>query len=211
MFAEAFYTRGIAFLALNQLEKAIEDFSRVIELIPTHPTAVSAYMHRAEANCRAGHFAQAQTDLQTALKLAPANADVHNLLAWQLANCPEAKLRDPVRAIELSKKAIALEPKEGSFWNTLGVAHYRAGEEKAAIAALNKSMKLRNGGDAFDYLFLAMAHQNLGESDEARKWYDRATEWLEKNGERLKRLPGEAEEFHRIQREAEEVLKLKKK
>jgi tetratricopeptide (TPR) repeat protein len=143
--------------------------------------------------------------------VAPANTDAHNQLAWHLANCPEAKLRDPTRAIELSKKAIKLEPTEGCFWNTLGVAHYRAGEEKAAIAALNKSMELREGGDAFDYLFLAMAHQKIDDRDEARKWYDRATEWLEKNSQRLKASPGEAEEFRRLQSEAEEVLKLKKK
>jgi tetratricopeptide (TPR) repeat protein/serine/threonine protein kinase len=208
---DAWYTRGMAFLALNQLEKAIADFSKVIELIPKHRTAVAAYVQRADANSRAGHFAQAHTDLQSALKLAPADADIHNQLAWQLANCPEAKLRDPARAIELSKKSIELEPMEGSFWNTLGAAHYRSGDEKAAIAALNKSMELRKGGDAFDYLFLAMAHQKLGDPDEASKWYDRATEWLEKNSQRLKGLPGAAEEFRRLRTEAEEVLKLKKK
>jgi tetratricopeptide (TPR) repeat protein len=211
MLADAWYTRGIAFLALNELQKAVADFSRVIELIPKHPTAISAYVRRAEANSRLSYFARAQTDFQTALKLAPASAYVHNSLAWLLANCPEAKMRDPARAIELAKKATELEPMEGASWNTLGVAHYRAGDDKAAIAAFNRSMELREGGDAFDYLFLAMAHQKRGERDEARKWYDRATEWLEKNGERLKEMPEAREEFSRLRSEAEEFLKLKKK
>ena len=78
------------------------------------------------------------------------------------------------RAVELAKKAVELAPKQGTFWNTLGVAHYRAGDWKAAVAALEKSEELRNGGDSFDWFFLAMAHWQLGEKDEARKWYDQA-------------------------------------
>ena len=61
------------------------------------------------------------------------------------------------------------------------MAHYRAGDWKAAIAALDKSMQLRKGGDSFDWFFLAMAHWQLGNKDEARKWYDQAVEWMEKN------------------------------
>jgi probable HAF family extracellular repeat protein len=47
-----------------------------------------------------------------------------------------------------------------------------------------------------------------GGRDEASKWYEQATEWLEKNGQRLKSVPGEAEEFRRIQSEAAEVLQV---
>ena len=42
---------------------------------------------------------------------------------------------------------------------TLGVAHYRAGGWADSIAALEKSMSLRAGGDAFDLYFLAMARK----------------------------------------------------
>ena len=54
------------------------------------------------------------------------------------------------------------------------MAHYRAGDWKASLTALEKSMELRKGGDSFDWFFLAMAHWQLGEKDEAREWYDRA-------------------------------------
>ena len=78
-------------------------------------------------------------------------------------------------------KATELAPKEGTHWNMLGVAQYRAGDWKAAVTTLNKSMELRNGGDSTDCFFLAMAHWQLGEKEEARKWYDQAVEWMEKN------------------------------
>ncbi len=47
------------------------------------------------------------------------------------------------------------------------------------MTALKKSMECRGGGNSFDWFFLAMAYWNLGEKEEARKWYDRAVEWME--------------------------------
>src|SRR5262249_43179218 len=95
-----------------------------------------------------------------------------NDLAWLLATRTEPQRRNPARALELAKKAVAMAPNEGTFWNTLGAAHYRAGDWNAAIEALHKSMELRRGGDGYDWFFLALAHRQLGQKDEARKWYD---------------------------------------
>jgi tetratricopeptide (TPR) repeat protein len=67
------------------------------------------------------------------------------------------------------------------YLNTLGVAQYRAGDHQAAIGTLNKAMGLRSGGDAFDWFFLAMAHWQLKNPEEAHKWYDKAVQWTEKN------------------------------
>jgi Flp pilus assembly protein TadD len=127
-----------------------------------------------------------------------------------LATCPEAEVRNPARAVEVARKAVELAPKVGNYWNTLGVAHYRAGEAKEAVAALKKSTELRQGGDAFDWLFLAMAHRKLGNADEARTWYDQAVAWQEKNKEALAKDKPHADEVRRFRAEAEEVLELKK-
>ena len=85
--------------------------------------------------------------------------------------------------------------------NTLGVARYRAGQYEEAIADLEKAAALRKGGDSFDWLFLAMSHWQLGNKDEARKWYDKAVEWTEKN------QPRNAE-LRRFRTEAAELLKI---
>jgi uncharacterized protein HemY len=108
-------------------------------------------------------------------------AAVHNEWAWLLATCPNARFRDPRRAVELAKRAVELAPEERGFWNTLGVAHCRAGNGKQAIAALEKSMKLCRGGDSFDWFFVAMAHWQLGEREHAMKWYRRAVEWQDRH------------------------------
>jgi serine/threonine protein kinase/tetratricopeptide (TPR) repeat protein len=121
-------------------------------------------------------------------------------LARLLATSADSKVRNPSRAVALASKAVELGPKSGHFWNTLGAAHYRAGAWEAAIAALNRSMKLRKGGDSFDWFFLAMAHWRLGDKVQARKWYDRAIQWMEKNvprNEELRRFRAEAGELMR--------------
>src|SRR5262249_7054519 len=161
-------------------------------------------------NNRLARFEQARRDYETALKLAPRDARIVNGLAWLLATCPEPRLRAPGQAVLLAKKAVQLKPQEGGHWNTLGVALYRAGDWKAAVAALDKSVQLRKGGSAEDWLFLAVAHWKLDDRAEARKWYDQAVAWLEKNRQALAKNARQADELRRFRSEAEEVLELKK-
>ena len=83
--------------------------------------------------------------------------------------------------------AVLAMPREGNDVNTLGIAHYRAGHWKQAIATLARSMELQKGAfEAFDSFFLAMAYWQLGEKDKARQWYDRAVKWTETHGYQLR-------------------------
>ena len=117
-----------------------------------------------------------------------------NDFAWLLASCREARFRNAAKAVEWQRRRLNRRHKAGAIWNTLGVAHYRAGDWKAAVSAFDKSMELRKGGDAFDWFFLALAHHKLGHAEEAKKWYDKAVGWLEKNGSALTRIRQHATE-----------------
>jgi tetratricopeptide (TPR) repeat protein len=128
-----------------------------------------------------GQWEKAIADFEKALELRTDKACNLNNLAWNLATCPDRRVWKPDRAVELAKKAIQLAPKDGMYWNTLGVAQYRAGDHKAAIETLTKAVELRSGGDAFDWFFLAMAHWQLKHKEEARRWYDKAVAWMDKN------------------------------
>jgi tetratricopeptide (TPR) repeat protein len=101
--------------------------------------------------------------------------------------------------VELARQALDGTPQEGAFWNTLGVAHYRAGDPKATVAALQKSIQLRRGGDATDWFFLAMAHWQLGERDQASAWYEKAVQSMDQ-------LRGESEELRGFRAEATSFL-----
>jgi tetratricopeptide (TPR) repeat protein len=204
----AWYGRGLAYATLGRYGEAVDDYARVIELDPKH---VNAWYGRGLAYRRLGQYGKAIDDYETALKLAPTHARALSSLAWVLATCPDAKLRDPDRAVELAKKAVLLAPKAGMYWNTLGAAHYRAGDWEAAVAALDKAVELHQGVDPVDQLFLAMAYRKLGKDDESRVAYNQALQWLERNETTLAKKKAQAEELRRFRDEAEEVLELKKK
>jgi hypothetical protein len=118
----------------------------------------------------------------------------NNEFAWFLATCPGPRFRNAREAVALARKAVRGIP-EGDPWRvfgvvdrrpgnvrrTLGVALYRAGDWRAAAEALHKGAELRAGGDSSDWFFLAMAHRQLGDKDEARRWYDKAVEWMDRN------------------------------
>jgi tetratricopeptide (TPR) repeat protein/serine/threonine protein kinase len=204
--ASVWYDRGNAYNELKQYDKAVADFSKVIEL---DPKDVSAWDNRGTAYQRLGQYDKAIADFSQTIALNPRDAQWHNLLAWLLATCPDAKQRDPKRAVELAQKAVHLAPDDGNYWNTLGMAHYRTGDWKAAALAIQTSMEKAKGANASDWFILAMARWKLGDRLEARKRYDQAVEWMEKNEATLAKDPVQAEELRHFRSEAEEVLELK--
>src|SRR5262249_8932185 len=176
--AGAHYNLGTALGRQGKLGEAIAEFRKAIEL---DPKSALAHCNLGIALSMRGNRDEALAELRKAVELDPKLHQAHGNLALLLAACPEPKLRDPRRAVESATKAVELAPNEGAYWYVLGVARYCAGDWKEALAALEKSRALRQGGDAFDYFFLAMAHWKLGAKDEARKWYDKAVEWMDKN------------------------------
>jgi len=140
-----------------------------------------------------GHFAEAKeaylgiiSQVGSSYKDSPRRefssvvAEAHNNLAWLLATYPIEQLREPQAAVEHSRLAIEIDPGQGTFWNTLGVAYYRAGEIDEAKRALHRAMELRNEGDSFDWFFLALVHLKQGRRDDARQWYDKAVKWYQR-------------------------------
>jgi eukaryotic-like serine/threonine-protein kinase len=95
--------------------------------------------------------------------------------AWMLAASTDPGYRDPRRAIELANEVIENSPKVRDVWTTLGVAHYRAGAWKDAIAALEKSETTAPAlFTAANGFFLAMAYWQLGEKAKGHEWYAKA-------------------------------------
>jgi serine/threonine protein kinase/tetratricopeptide (TPR) repeat protein len=177
---------------------------------PKHPGTLASMYDLANVYAALGRDAEAAKLHEEVLakrqaKLGPDHSDTIASvikLARLLASSTDAKVRTAGRAVELAKEAVESSPKGGQLWNALGIAHYRASSHKAAIAALEKSMELRNGGDSSDWFVLAMAHWKLGEKDKAQEWHDKAVEWMDKNEPNNK-------ELRRFRAEAAELLKRK--
>jgi serine/threonine protein kinase len=172
-------------LAYNHFRRA--------DLLATH-----GQPHQAEAAYRDGldHFDKLIAEYAHVPEHRHTLAVRCNSLAWDLAARSGLKLREPARAVKLARSAVELQPTDGNCWNTLGVAHYRAGDWKSSLSALKKSIELGQEVAAYDWFFLAMAHWQLGDETQARKWYEQAVRWMDKNrpqDDDLRRFRAEAQ------------------
>jgi tetratricopeptide (TPR) repeat protein len=161
------------------------------------------YLIRARLLMYCGQLEQVRQSSRMALASNPASAHAValNNLSWALSTAINPACRDPALAVALAEKAVALAPTEGGHRNTLGVARYETCDDRGAVADLEKSVELRNGGDSFDFFFLAMAHERLGDPQAARQWYDKGVQWMDQ------RSP-QHEELRRFRSEAAELLRL---
>jgi tetratricopeptide (TPR) repeat protein len=189
--AEAIYRRVI-----DHYEKLKADFPKDLNY---RRSLFLSYWKLARLLSKMGRQADAAKPYRKAIEIDPEVPPVNNELAWILATSPEPRVRDAALAVQLAQKAVKARQQSGDYWNTLGVAHYRNGDAKAAVAELETSMRLREGGDSFDWFFLAMAHWRLGNRDKARAWFDQAVQWMDKHN------PHDAE-LRRFRAEAEVML-----
>jgi tetratricopeptide (TPR) repeat protein len=191
-YAYAHHNLGEALRHKGQLDEAIAEYREAIRI---KKDDAGFHYNLGTALSLKGQWDEVIAERREIIRLKKDNAEAHNNLAWLLATCPDVRFRNPSQAVTHAKKAVELAPYMGAYWNTLGVAHYRNGEWKAAVETLMKSAQLREGGDSYDFFFLAMAHWQLNERDKARAWYDQAVAWMDKNqpqDEELKRFRAEA-------------------
>ncbi len=99
-----------------------------------------------------------------ALIIDPDNAVALNNLAWSLASVPGDPWFNPSEALTLARKAVALEPHEWSFLNTLGVAAFRARDWDTAANAFQQAAKFTGGG-SYNLFFLAMTYWHQGNKE----------------------------------------------
>ncbi|MAG93095.1 MAG: hypothetical protein CMJ48_05035 [Planctomycetaceae bacterium] len=186
---------GSALHNQGKLEGAVAAYKKALELDPKN-----AFTHNVlgDALARLKKPDEAIACFREALRLDPELVAAHGNLGWCLANASDPEHRDPKQALFHADKAVALNPNSCIAWQVLGWAQYRSGNWEESIAALKKSIQFQDDDDPRQWCCLAMAHWQLGHKDEARNWYDKAVDWMEKHetdDEQLLRLRQEAAEL----------------
>ena len=183
--------RAHAEAELGRWERAEADIATAIE---RGFDAVDGNYYRARLALARSDPADFQTACAAIVKVAIQRDDpsAFNQAAWTCALAPGSD-DDLKQALQLMQRAVELSPETWEYRNTFGATLYRAGQHEAAIEQLTESMRMQSvessalesteeaaaSRTAFDWLFLAMAHQRLGHREEARKWLNRAIRSME--------------------------------
>ncbi len=140
-YADAHGNLANALAAQGKLDEAVKEYQRTLELVP----------NSAQAHFRFGQALQAQRDFKAAiteyqrtLELDPKHLPARLTLAWLLATCPDASLRDGSRAVELARQAeqLANQGESPQMLDTLAAAYAEAGRYPEAVETARRALSL---------------------------------------------------------------------
>jgi serine/threonine-protein kinase len=208
------FEQGQVYLARREWRRAADCYARAGKLVPPDP----------------GHF---WFEYAAALLLSgdrPGYAKVCAHMVERFGRDLDLRAYHVARACTLAPDSVAdaarpgllaqneLDHRAGEFWSLTqqGALHYRAGRFAKAVDLLEQSLRAdsRYGRAVVNWLWLALANQGLGKTEEARRWLDKAKGWLDQYSDGI---PSRAEEelglhlhnwleAHILRREAEELL-----
>ncbi len=161
--ARIFHSRGLAYLALNDPDKALENFSNAIELDDRNP---EFFMDRAGVFVGRKQYGRARDDFSAVIKLDPRRTAAYAGRA--AANAETGALSG---AIADYRKMLELEPRSIAALYGLGLAYKKDKQDAKAIETFNELL-------AVDPRYAAASYQIAGLFSRAGK-IDAGCVWLE--------------------------------
>jgi len=129
--ANAYYDRANIYRIRKEYDKAVADYTEAIRLDPKDPDAL---YNRANAYKAKKDYEKAVADYTAVTRLDPKDADAYDSLAWLLATCPDAKVRDGAKAVDYAGTACDLtDARSAYFLATLAAAFAEAGKFDQAV------------------------------------------------------------------------------
>lgn len=170
---------GRLYLEWEQYDQAIDLLRRATQLRPEN---ASTRYWLASAYQEAGREADAESLLRQLVHDEPDFAPALNFLGYLLADGD----RDLNEAVQLTQRAVRVDPTNGAYVDSLGWAHFRLGELDLAKRYLERAARLIPD-DATIYEHLGDLYAARGERDAARKVYRRALDLHSGHAEDLER------------------------
>src|SRR5262249_20582079 len=168
---ELYFYRGVTLAEMEQYDRAGTDLDRAVALRPLQMEWLAL---RALVRLGAGDVTTYRA--VCAVFLAPANLGQNipkEAVILMAALAPDV-VKAPADLVRRAEKILQGASDEYVALLAYGAALYRAGDWARAADQLRKAQDVHGqGGAAFDWLFLAMAHHRSGQTQEARRLLDR--------------------------------------
>ena len=133
------------------------------QAIAIRPEFAAAFAQRGAAHSKLQQFAEALADFRAAVTLEPQEPSFNNALAWLLATCPDADIRNGADAVIHASKACELTGQAVmGYCDTLAAAHAEAGQFEQAVTLQELVLTNIPADEQADYqhrLQLYQAHQ----------------------------------------------------
>jgi tetratricopeptide (TPR) repeat protein len=164
--AAAYFYRGAAYVAKNDFDRAVADYTQAITMDPTESDYFNS---RAAIHEHKKDMTRAMADYDQAIKLNPKSAYAYNNRGASFQ-----RKGDFARASSDYGEVVRLQPENPDAWAARCWVRAAGGREvQQALSDCNQSLKLK--ADAPDVLDTrGFAHLRLGKMDEAIKDYDAA-------------------------------------
>jgi tetratricopeptide (TPR) repeat protein len=130
-YANAHYNLANVLAAEGQLDEAVEHYQRAVELMPAYNHA--RYQLAVLLGSR-GKWADAVMEFKKILELDPKHVPALNNLAWLLATCPDASIRNGSEAVALAKQSLQFAGgNHPEVLDTLAAAYAEGGDFDEAV------------------------------------------------------------------------------
>jgi tetratricopeptide (TPR) repeat protein len=138
--AEANYNLGNALRETGKMDEAISRLQTALQIKPNY---AAAHFFLGKAFTKEGQMDKAIAQYQQTLQLTPNDPGAQNALAWLLATCPQASLRNGNKAVALARKASELAGEKNPIYlRTLAAAFAEVGQFDDARQSTQKALAL---------------------------------------------------------------------
>ncbi|MGD0745856.1 MAG: tetratricopeptide repeat protein, partial [Verrucomicrobiota bacterium] len=138
--ADAHNNLGLALLKKGNVDEAIAHYQKALQIKPDYGLV---HFNLGSALLKKGNMDEAIAQFQKALQINPDYAEARNDLAWVLATCPQASLRNGNQAVALAQRANQLTGGGNPVvLGTLAAAYAEAGRFPDAVATAQRALQL---------------------------------------------------------------------
>ncbi len=175
--ADPYLLLGLANLQAQYHEKALAAFQ---EGVRRHPSNADLHFNLGTAYDKLDKFESVVESMETTLRLDPKHADALNYLGYSYAD----RGIQIDKAVELTKRAVALKPDNGYYIDSLGWAFFKMGRLDDALKEINRAISLV-GDDPVIFEHLGEIYFKQDRLEQAKDAWRRSLE-LDPNNQKLR-------------------------